>query len=117
MSVLEKGLGARHDEFYRILQYCYDPAWIQENADLFERRVQESLNSRRPAQTVLLQQLAIGKYDVTAKLASIPDSVPVLVIHGTLDVTVDPSAKEHILKGIKHARLAECPRSDFGHNW
>ena len=98
-------------------QYCYDPEWIKQNPGLYERRVQESIGTRRPARTVALQQRAIGKYDVRQKLGSIPTSLPVLVIHGGQDVAVYPAEKDDILKSIKHAKLAECPRMDFGHNW
>lgn len=103
------------EHFYR--QYCYDPDWIKANPNLYEKRVQESINTRRPARTVALQQRAIGKYDVRSELPSLPASLPVLVIHGDQDVAVYPAEKEEILKGIGHATLAKCPRSDFGHNW
>jgi len=99
------------------MKYCYDPEWIKQNPGLYERRVQESIGTRRPARTVALQQRAIGKYDVRQKLGSIPTSLPVLVIHGGQDVAVYPAEKDDILKSIKHAKLAECPRMDFGHNW
>lgn len=100
-----------------ILQYCYDPDWIDRNPELYEKRVQESIGTRRPAKTVALQQRAIGKYDVRQKLQTIPSSLPVLVIHGDRDVAVYPAEKNDILAGIKHAKMAKCPREDFGHNW
>lgn len=99
------------------MKYCYDPDWIERCPELYEKRVQESINTRRPAKTVALQQRAIGKYDVRQKLPNISPSLPVLVIHGDRDVAVYPAEKDDILAGIKHAKVAKCPREDFGHNW
>lgn len=100
-----------------VLQYCYDPDWIAANPELYERRIQESLGSRRPAKTVALQQRAIGRYDVRDALPHLPSSLPVLVIHGSRDLAVYPDAEDEILGAIRHAKLAPCPRTDFGHNW
>lgn len=98
-------------------QYCYDPDWQAANPQLYERRVNESLSSRRPAKTVALQQRAIGRYDVRKQLALVPASLPILVIHGMKDVAVYPEHGQELLSCVKHAKTARCPRDDFGHNW
>jgi len=99
------------------MRYCYDPQWIKDNPQLYEKRVQESLGTRRPAKTVNAQQHAIGGYDVREKLGKVSRDLPVLVIHGDLDVAVYPEALPDILKGLPHAKVAKCPTTRYGHNW
>lgn len=96
-------------------QNCYDEVWIRENPKIYQRKVQESLDSRRPLKTVMIQQRAIGKYDVRDKLSSIPSSIPVLVIYGNKDVAVYPDDSKAILKGIRHATVLKAPSMDMGH--
>lgn len=99
------------------MQLCYDEGWIRANPELCERRIQESINSRRPAATIQLQQRAIGGYDVRKQLPSIPKSLAVLIIHGKRDVSVYPNEMQDLMQGIKHAQVLQCPKDDFGHNW
>ncbi|GAA6034294.1 hypothetical protein JCM8097_003829 [Rhodosporidiobolus ruineniae] len=84
----------------------YDSAFLRNpnNKELLDRRVTESVTTRRPARTVQHQIGVIAGYDVRKKLASIPPTLPVLVFHGSLDRSVYPSEAKYILQGIKHAQ-------------
>lgn len=73
--------------------------------------------SKRPAEVIALQQRAIGKYDVRSKLHQIPKSLPVLVIHGALDVAVYPEEADELFKCIPHAQSLGPPPGDFAHSW
>jgi hypothetical protein len=98
-------------------QIGYDPAFIQDpsNLPLLNQRVIESVSTRRPARSIGLQLSVIAGYDVRSRLASIPTSLPVLVIHGKLDKSVYFSERKYIEKGIQHATIAILPSDDIGH--
>jgi len=57
----------------------------------------------------------IAGYDVRKELGSIPKSLPVLVLHGTLDRSVYYSEHKYILAGIQHAQLLSF--DGVGHSW
>lgn len=84
---------------------------------MYELRLDQAINTRRPATTIAMQQRAIGKYDVRDKLRSVPSSLQVLVIHGSLDVAVYPEEVEDITKALPHAQVLKEAPSDFAHNW
>ncbi|GAA6024445.1 hypothetical protein JCM10207_005766 [Rhodosporidiobolus poonsookiae] len=88
----------------------YDPSFLRDprNESLLERRILESVQSRRPART-------IAGYDVRRKLQAIPPTLPVLVLHGTLDRSVYYSESKYILRGIPHAQLLTF--DGIGHMW
>ncbi|GAA5941876.1 alpha/beta fold hydrolase [Sporobolomyces koalae] len=92
----------------------YSPDFIKnpKNRPLLDRRIDESIDSRRPARTV---QQQIAGYDVRKKLGSIPSHVPVLVLHGTLDRSVYYTEAKYILEGIRHAKLLTF--EGVGHMW
>ncbi|GAA5968687.1 hypothetical protein JCM21900_005478 [Sporobolomyces salmonicolor] len=95
----------------------YDPEFVADakNKALLERRIKESVESRRPARTVQNQVGVIAGYDVRKKLSTIPPALPVLVLHGTLDRSVYYSEAKYILQGIKHAKLLSF--DGVGHMW
>ena len=99
------------------MQNCYDEKWIKENPELYEKRIQEAISTRRPAATIALQQRAIGKYDVREKLRAVPSILYVLVIHGSLDVAVYPEEVDDIVKAIPHAQLLKEAPGQYAHNW
>ncbi|KAK9896105.1 alpha/beta-hydrolase [Cystobasidium minutum MCA 4210] len=96
---------------------CYDEEWINGNPELYEKRIQEAISTRRPAATIALQQKAIGKYDVREKLRSVPSSLKVLVIHGQRDVAVYPEEVDDIVKAIPHAQVLKKAPGPYAHNW
>lgn len=98
-------------------QNCYDEKWIQEHPQLYERRIQQAISTRRPGTTVALQQRAIGKYDVREKLRSVPSTLKVLVIHGSLDVAVYPEEVQYITEAMPHAKVLKDTPAEFAHNW
>ncbi|GAA5851188.1 hypothetical protein JCM9279_007477 [Rhodotorula babjevae] len=85
----------------------YDPAFVKNprNKDVLERRVREAVEARRPAQTIQNQIGVIAGYDVRTKLSTIPETLPVLVLHGNLDRSVYYSEHKYILEHIKHAQF------------
>lgn len=105
-----------------MMEYQYDPNWLaanQENKNLFEKRVNEAVNSRRPQKMIALQGAAIAQVDTRQSLPSIPASLPVLIIHGKLDRMVAYRESDEIVKAIKHAqRFDPGSKSDqYGHFW
>ncbi|BGP06337.1 hypothetical protein JCM10049v2_002158 [Rhodotorula toruloides] len=116
----------------------YDPKFVQDpkNKEILDRRVRESVESRRPARTVqnqvavvrlprscsdvlcsLNNSLAaqIAGYDVRKQLSSVPSTLPVLVFHGTLDRSVYYTESSYIRKGIPHAQFLSL--DGVGHMW
>ncbi|GAA5845901.1 hypothetical protein JCM11251_006724 [Rhodosporidiobolus azoricus] len=95
----------------------YDPAFLRnpQNKEVLDRRVLESVETRRPARTVQHQLGVIAGYDVRKRLSSIPDSRPVLILHGKLDKSVYYSEAAHLTRGIKHAQLLSF--EGVGHMW
>ncbi|KAL7338621.1 Alpha/Beta hydrolase protein [Rhodotorula toruloides] len=85
----------------------YDPKFVQDpkNKEILDRRVRESVESRRPARTVQNQVGVIAGYDVRKQLSSVPSTLPVLVFHGTLDRSVYFTESSYIRKGIPHAQF------------
>lgn len=65
----------------------------------------------------------VATADLRKLIPTIPSSVRVLVIHGTLDRIVHYSESEYILRGIKHARRVAVggprgvPTDAYGHAW
>ncbi|GAA6021668.1 hypothetical protein JCM11491_001352 [Sporobolomyces phaffii] len=95
----------------------YSPDFVKnpKNRELLDRRIDESIDSRRPARTVQQQVAVIAGYDVRNELGSIPSSLPVLILHGTLDRSVYYSEAKYIVEGIKHAKLQTFDH--VGHMW
>lgn len=105
-----------------MMEYQYDPKWLaanQENKNLFEKRVKEAVNSRRPQKMIALQGAAIAQVDTRKDLSNIPASLPVLVIHGKLDRMVAYRESDEIVKNIKHAQRFDpgSKGDDYGHFW
>lgn len=105
-----------------MMEYQYDPAWLAASAankKVFESRVADSVNSRRPQKIIALQGAAIAQVDSRSDLPRVPASLDVLVIHGKLDRMVAYSESEHIIKNINHAvRFDPGAKGDqFGHFW
>ncbi|GAA5953844.1 hypothetical protein JCM3765_000667 [Sporobolomyces pararoseus] len=95
----------------------YSPDFIQnpKNRKLLDQRIDESIDSRRPARTVQQQVAVIAGYDVRKKLSAIPSTLPVLILHGTLDRSVYFTEAKYITQGIKHAKLQTF--EGVGHMW
>ncbi|BGP23089.1 hypothetical protein JCM10295v2_001982 [Rhodotorula toruloides] len=95
----------------------YDPNFVQDpvNKEILDRRVRESVESRRPARTVQNQVGVIAGYDVRKQLSSVPSTLPVLVFHGTLDRSVYYTESSYIRKGIPHAQFLSL--DGVGHTW
>lgn len=70
-----------------------------------------------PYNSIARQLSVIAGYDARPLLHTIPSTLPVLIIHGTLDRSVFYSEKKYIEKGIPHALTALLPRDDIGHMW
>jgi pimeloyl-ACP methyl ester carboxylesterase len=105
-----------------MMEYQYDPKWISAsptNKKLFDSRVENSLNSRRPQKIITLQGASIAQVDTRPDLPNVPASLPVLIIHGRLDRMVAYSESEHIVKNIKHAQRFDPGRNgdQYGHFW
>ncbi|EST08638.1 hypothetical protein PSEUBRA_001712 [Kalmanozyma brasiliensis GHG001] len=84
----------------------------------FEERLEMVRNTNRPAWVIGLQFMAIQSEDLREQLGRIPESVPVMVIHGKRDRMVLWDESERILAGVKHAkRLTDTPSEEFGHFW
>ncbi|GAA5888420.1 hypothetical protein JCM16303_005734 [Sporobolomyces ruberrimus] len=95
----------------------YSPEFIKnpKNRELLDQRINESIDSRRPARIVQQQVGVIAGYDVRKKLSSIPSTLPVLILHGTLDRSVYYTEAKYITEGIKHAKLQTF--EGVGHMW
>lgn len=104
-----------------MMAYQFDVEWpkVAANKEIFDRRVRESLTTRRPQSIIATQSAAIAQRDTRADLPRIPSSLPVLVIHGRLDRMVAYSESEYLLKGIKSAkRINMAPHDEqYGHFW
>jgi pimeloyl-ACP methyl ester carboxylesterase len=105
-----------------LMEYQYDPTWLAastKNKKLFQDRIQQSANSRRPNKMIALQSAAIAQMDTRPRLPSIPSSLPVLIIHGKLDRMVAYSESDYLVKLIKHAtRFDPGSNGDqYGHFW
>ncbi|GAA5822255.1 hypothetical protein JCM10212_006128 [Sporobolomyces blumeae] len=95
----------------------YSPEFFKDprNRELLDRRINESIDSKRPAKTVQAQVGVIAGYDVRKKLSSIPATLPVLILHGTVDRSVYYTEAKYIMAGIKHAKLLTF--EGVGHMW
>lgn len=105
-----------------MMEYQYDSKWLaanQENKTLFEKRVKEAVNSRRPQKMIALQGAAIAQVDTRKSLPKIPASLPILIIHGKLDRMVAYRESDEIVKKIKHAQRFDPGNKgeDCGHFW
>lgn len=110
------------DELTEFLySYQYDEGWLsqKENKSTFEERVKVSLSTRRPQSIIGSQMLAIQGRDTREELHKIPESIPVLIIHGKLDRMVKYSESESFTKSIKNAKRIDMhPYTDqYGHFW
>ncbi|GAA5900690.1 alpha/beta fold hydrolase [Sporobolomyces salmoneus] len=85
----------------------YSPEFVKnpKNRALLDRRINESIDSRRPARTVQQQVAVIAGYDVRKQLPSIPSTLPILILHGTLDRSVYYTEAKYLTQGLKHAKL------------
>ncbi|GAA5913684.1 hypothetical protein JCM6882_008718 [Rhodosporidiobolus microsporus] len=95
----------------------YDPAFLQnpQNKEMLDRRITESATTRRPARTVQHQIGVIAGYDVRKQLRSIPETLPVLILHGKLDRSVYYSESAYLTRGVPHAQLLTF--DGIGHMW
>ena len=104
-----------------MMKYQYHPEVLSPGTEMhnkFSRRVEVSLNTRRPAQIIGAQFMAIRGQRLADRLNRVPPSVPVLVIHGHRDRMVKYDESDLILQGIKHAMRFVPPQgSEFGHFW
>lgn len=113
----------KRNEFitYNMMKVQYHDDVLGPNGALqskFEQRLELVRSTNRPAHTIALQFLAIQAADLRPQLKNIPQSVPVMVIHGHKDRMVKYDESDYILKGIPHAkRLADTPSTEFGHFW
>ncbi|SPO32747.1 uncharacterized protein UTRI_05749_B [Ustilago trichophora] len=113
---------ARNDFItYNMMRVQYHDAVLGPTGSLqskFESRLKLVRTTNRPASIIGLQFIAISSADLRKQLHNIPESCPVLVIHGEKDRMVLYNESEAILLGIKHAkRLNDTPSKDFGHFW
>lgn len=103
------------------MAYQFDVEWLKvpANKEIFDRRVRESLTTRRPQSIIASQGAAIAQRDTRSELGSIPASLPVLVIHGRLDRMVAYSESDYLVKGIKSAKRIDMSPHDeqYGHFW
>lgn len=84
----------------------------------FEQRLALVRKTNRPQWVIGLQFLAIQSQDLRTQLGRIPESLPVMVIHGKRDRMVLWEESEKIMEGVKHAkRLKDTPSEEFGHFW
>lgn len=84
----------------------------------FEKRLELVRGTNRPAWVIGLQFMAIQGADLRGQLKRVPESVPVMVVHGKRDRMVLESEGEKILECIKHAkRLQDEPSREYGHFW
>lgn len=105
--------------------YQYDVASLEKNDRLkkiMQDRIEVSLQTTRPQEMIALQAGAIGQYRSRDDLGRIPESVPVLIIHGKLDRMVHYSESEPLDKGIAHAKrvdlsdgVKEAQEGQYGH--
>ncbi|BGP46357.1 hypothetical protein JCM10450v2_002199 [Rhodotorula kratochvilovae] len=88
----------------------YDPQFVKDprNKELLERRLTHSSSAEH-------QIGVIAGYDVRKQLPSVPATLPVLVLHGTVDRSVYYTEHKYILKGLKHAQLLTF--DGIGHAW
>lgn len=85
-------------------------------------RNEVSLQTTRPQEMIALQAGAIGQYRSRDDLGRIPESVPVMIIHGKLDRMVHYKESEPLEKGIAHAKrvdlsdgVKEAQDGQYGH--
>lgn len=72
----------------------------------------------RPAAIIAQQFFAIQGGDLREQLSNVPESLPVMVIHGQRDRMVHHPESVHITDNIKHAqRLQSTPSDQFAHFW
>ncbi|PWN51233.1 alpha/beta-hydrolase [Violaceomyces palustris] len=104
-----------------LMKLQYHPEALVHGSEIcrkFQRRIEVSLKTRRPAEIIGFQFLAIQANDVREKLHRIPSSLPVLIIHGRRDRMVSFSETEYTTKGIPHALWFKAKGGDqFGHFW
>ncbi|SPO30285.1 uncharacterized protein UTRI_05749 [Ustilago trichophora] len=113
---------ARNDFItYNMMRVQYHEDVLGPNGSLqskFESRLNLVRNTNRPAPIIALQFMAISSTDLRQQLENIPESCPIMLIHGHKDRMVLYHESEKILQGIKHAkRLNDTPSTEFGHFW
>jgi alpha-beta hydrolase superfamily lysophospholipase len=109
----------------QMLAYQYDVASLEKDERLnkiMQDRIEVSLQTTRPQEMIALQAGAIGQYRSRDDLGRIPDSVPVLIIHGKLDRMVHYKESEPLEKGITHAKrvdlsdgVKQAQEGQYGH--
>ncbi|GAA5846537.1 hypothetical protein JCM3766R1_002523 [Sporobolomyces carnicolor] len=117
----EKGRELTRDEKRKLVEpftyVNYSPDFVKnpKNRRLLDQRINESIDSKRPARTVQQQVAVIAGYDVRKRLSTIPSTLPVLILHGTLDRSVYYTEAKYLTDGIKHAKLQTF--EGVGHMW
>ncbi|SNX87646.1 uncharacterized protein MEPE_06356 [Melanopsichium pennsylvanicum] len=106
---------------YNMMKVQYHDAVLGPKGELqgkFEKRLESVRNTNRPAWIIGLQFLAIQSADLRKQLHNVPQSLPIMVIHGDKDRMVLHEESDKIMEGIAHAkRLKDTPSGEFGHFW
>ncbi|SAM85058.1 uncharacterized protein UBRO_07623 [Ustilago bromivora] len=106
---------------YNMMVFQYHPEALGSNGSLqhkLEQRLQLVRNTSRPAWVIGLQFMAIQAGDLREQLHRIPETVPVMVVHGRKDRMVLYKESDVICEKIAHAeRLSDVPSGEFGHLW
>lgn len=110
-----------------MMSYQYDPTSLEASSDLkaiMDHRIKVSMTTRRPQDIIGLQAMAMRGYKSKDDLHRIPESVPVLVIHGKKDRMVHYAESEPIMANIRHAKRVdltdgskEAQEETYGHFW
>ncbi|KAH8917425.1 alpha/beta-hydrolase [Atractiella rhizophila] len=92
-----------------LMRLQYDEEWLKDEANQkwMEKRVQTSLNTRRPAKQILLQSQSLAGISFLDKLPSIPSTTKVLWLCGKKDSVVSRSVSILIPQAIKHAEIVD----------
>ncbi|WFD44977.1 hypothetical protein MPSI1_003653 [Malassezia psittaci] len=104
-----------------MLEFQYDQSVIGAGGILdakMKRRMEESLQSRRPQRVIAQQAGAVSQYDSREALKSLPRHLPVLLIQGKRDRMVNYEESHIIQDCIPGAERYIPPEGEeYGHMW
>ncbi|WFD00914.1 hypothetical protein MYAM1_003670 [Malassezia yamatoensis] len=104
-----------------MLEFQYDKSVVGKGGILdakMQRRIEESLHSRRPQIVITQQAGAISQYDSREALKSLPKHLPVLLIQGKRDRMVNYEESQTIQECIPGAQRYIPPQGEeYGHMW